>query len=505
MYSRYIISAGALALALIFLSGCTPKEEPKTAEVPTTETSVDTPAPASDVAAPVNTPAPRMREMEAVKLALVSLSPEQKLGARLYFDNRIGNPGANLATSCRTCHVPVEAGDGSRMWADNLAFSVIPANDRGSKLETLRNTPSLLDATTEKSFPSDGQYDSLSAYLHYKVLSEFMGWRPGEEDQAKREIQALLMNDDGTDPLAIGAYAEQFQAVKNIDVLAFSPDDALDAVVASIIDYLGTVTTRKTAPYDAMAYLNRIPEGLEPGTPQRLSSMIFGSIGVTEEHALVKFPAGYDENAYQGLKTFMRVMPTKNHLTGSKETNIGNCIACHVPPRFTDGKFHNIGVTQFEYDAAHGDGAFMNYTPTAPSDKTRARVNKADLDKADLGRWNIDPTEENIGAVKTPKLRDPKGTNPYLHDGSAASIEDAIRAHLRAADLARAGQLRNPDPELLKITGITDKDVAQLVAFMETLNEVSPEEFHDIRISNVRLILDGSGRAVHMRAEPDKP
>ena len=31
----------------------------------------------------------------------------------------------------------------------------------------------------------------------------------------------------------------------------------------------------------------------------------------------------------------------------------------HVPPYFTDNSFHNLGISQVEYDRVHGDGAFQ--------------------------------------------------------------------------------------------------------------------------------------------------
>lgn len=482
--TRRTLCTGMMVVAPMLIIGCGIKEEETPVEVPAQTAPVATTALPSPQSPPV-----AQKEGDVVKAALAGLAPEVRLGARLFFDNRIGNPGANLATSCRTCHVPPEASSGERMWADQLAFSVMPANDRGSKLETVRNTPTLLDIATGKSFPTDGEYNSLSSYLAHKLVSEHMGWRPGEEDQAKMEIQALLMNDDGTDPLAEGTYAEQFNAVKNVDVLAFSADEALDAVIASVTDYLATVVTRKASAYDAIMFLNRIQEGLagEEDTPQELSGRIFGRIANEEGRVLIKFPAVYDEEAYQGLKTFMRVAPTWSSSTQGEETNVGNCIACHVPPRFSDHQFHNIGVTQFAYDATHGEGAFMNFEAAAPSEKTRARVDEADPEKVDLGRWNVKPEEENLGAFKTPKLRNPRGTNPYFHDGSATTIEEAIRVHVRAADLARESKLRNPDPELLKISGLTDKDIAQLVTFIETLNEVSAAQYRDYRISNIRI------------------
>jgi cytochrome c peroxidase len=373
----------------------------------------------------------------------------------------------------------------------------MPANDRGTKLETLRNAPSLLDVAARGPYPWDGAYDTLDAYLAHKLTSEHMGWRPGEADRAKSEIHALLLNDDGSDPLAGGTYAEQFEAVKNLDVASLSADDAFSAVIASLQDYLATAVTRNTAAYDAFMYLNRFPEGLagEGDTPQDYSGRLFGRVANEEGRVLIRFPNIYNEEAYQGWKTFMRVIPTWNSSVVGEEKNIGNCVACHIPPKFTDYTFHNIGVAQFEYDAAHGEGAFAKLNPAAPSEKTHARADASDPDKADLGRWNVDPMEENFGAFKTPKLRDPAGSDPYMHNGRYASIEDAIRLHIQAAELGRQGRLRNADPELLKISGLTDKDIQQLVAFFATLNEVEPDEYRDYRITNVRIRQDPMGEA----------
>ncbi len=496
---RPAILASALiaAFASLAISGCAPKEEAAT-DAASAQPAAAPAEPATAQAAAPATPALAVMEAEIVKAELAKSSPEARLGARLFYDNRLGNPGANLATSCRTCHVPGEATGNERRWADKLPLSVMPANDRGSKLETLRNTPTLLDCATEKSYPSDGEFDSLPAYLAHKLSSEHMGWRPGEAEQAKKEIQALLVNDDGSDVLAEGAYTTQFETVKNIDVATLSADDARNAVIASITDYLSTVTTNNASAYDAVMQQNRMQEGLagEGDTPQAYSGRVFGRIANEESRVQMRFVADFDEEAYQGFKAFFRVEPTySTNDTSGVEANIGNCVACHVPPQFSDGKFHNIGTTQFEYDAVHGEGAFMSYKPAAPSENTRARVDVNDLGKADLGRWNIDPIEESIGAFKTPKLRNPKGTDPYMHNGRYATVEEAIRMHLKAAELAQQGKLRNPDPELLKITGLTDKDVANMVKFFEALNEVPPEEYRDFRISNMRIRQDPLGEA----------
>ncbi len=490
--------AVASVLACVVATGCSRSEAPTSVARPDALESADA---ESEIAATVppseSAPRVRVREQEAVKAAFAALSPEARLGARLFFENRLSNPGANLATSCRSCHVPPAASGDQRRWTDFTPLSVIPANDRGGKLETLRNTPSLLDVSTAAPYPLDGEFDTLDAYLNHKLLSEHMGWRPGEMDRAQSEIQALLMYDDGSDPLAEGTYAEQFSAAKNIDVLGLSAPDAMAAVVAALQDYLAIIVTANTSAYDAIMYLNRFPENLAGvgDTPFDFSGRFFGRVANEEGRVLIRFPNVYDEDAYQGLKTFMRVIPTWNSSVVGEETNVGNCIACHVPPKFTDYAFHNIGVTQMEYDAVHGDGAFMNFEFESPSEKTRSRIDAADPERADLGRWNVDPNEQNLGAFKTSKLRDPAGSDPFMHNGRYATVEDAIRQHIRAAGLAREGRLRNPDPELVKISGLTEKDVAQLAAFVATLNEVDPEAYRDFRVNNVRIRQDPLGES----------
>jgi hypothetical protein len=64
-----------------------------------------------------------------------------------------------------------------------------------------------------------------------------------------------------------------------------------------------------------------------------------------------------------GLKIFLAepsaVPPTATELATGQ---IGNCIACHAAPNFTDFKLHNTGIAQSEYDTIHGSGTFMALT-----------------------------------------------------------------------------------------------------------------------------------------------
>ena len=482
-----------LAMVVLITTGAMPgcsreAETPPQASGPVEVTTSEVTS--SEAAATENA----LSEQAQLVLAYADDPPEVRLGARLFNDNRMSNPRSNLAANCRTCHVPPEASNGELQYTNSRALSVIPANARGSKQETLRNTPTLLDVAAETSFNADGEFTSLEDLLVHKLTSTHMGWLPGEEDDVKNEIFALMLNDAGEDLLAEGSYLEQFNAVKGLDLLAMSPDAVFAKVIESLVDYLKAVQTHNTAAYDAMVYLNRFEEGLrgEEDVPQFLSGRIFGRIANQEDRVLIRFPNAYDEETYQGLKTFYRVIPTWGGATEGMEENIGNCLVCHIPPKFTDGKFHNVGVTQAEYDTTHGEGAFAGLSVASPSEATRARVDAGDASKADLGRWNVDPSDENFAAFKTPKLRFITQTGPYMHNGAYETLEDVIRQHIKASELAKAGTLRNADPELL-VMDISERDIPQLVLFLKSLQEVPQEDYRDFRIENVRIRQDPLG------------
>jgi cytochrome c peroxidase len=203
----------------------------------------------------------------------------------------------------------------------------------------------------------------------------------------------------------------------------------------------------------------------------------------------------------------------------------GNCASCHVPPTFTDFGLHNTGVAQVDYDRTHGAGAFaalpipglaardadpdafLPATPAHPGagEPFRALVEALRPGRVDLGVWNIyrNPDfpdrrhqrgldrlvcaslpdrnacaklgpaarlDAAIALFKTPGLRDLGHSRPYLHTGSAVTLEDVARLYVEAAALARAGALRNGAAELRRMT-IGEVDVAPLAAFLRALNE----------------------------------
>ena len=211
----------------------------------------------------------------------------------------------------------------------------------------------------------------------------------------------------------------------------------------------------------------------------------------------------------------------------------GNCAACHPAPNFTDFSLHNTGVTQAEYDRIHGAGAFARvFVPSLDerrrnpdawlpatelhphtAEPFRRPADASDLEHTDLGAWNIfanpdfpEPqaklasllcreqlgraqtkTGADFGAIarlcrperllaaslarfKTAGLRDLGHSAPYFHNGQFDRFDEVLRFYRDASQLARAGRLRNGDPEIARIA-IDEKDFAALSAFLRALNE----------------------------------
>ncbi|MFM7506130.1 MAG: cytochrome-c peroxidase [Rubrivivax sp.] len=108
------------------------------------------------------------------------------------------------------------------------------------------------------------------------------------------------------------------------------------------------------------------------------------------------------------------------------------CSTCHTPPYYGNSTFFNIGLE-------HGK------------------------DKPDPGRFNVTRNEADRGAFKTPTLRSIELSGPYFHDGSAATLKDAVRY------MAGGGK---PDPNktpLMQPTGLTEAELDKIVAFLNTL------------------------------------
>jgi cytochrome c peroxidase len=112
-------------------------------------------------------------------------------------------------------------------------------------------------------------------------------------------------------------------------------------------------------------------------------------------------------------------------------TGKAGCVLCHVGWRFTDDRFHDIG-----------------------------------LRGSDAGRGGVAGGTPGLAAFKTPSLRDVAHTAPYMHDGSKPTLAAVIRHYA-------GGFVRRPSlaPSLNRHLRLTARERADLIAFLGTLSD----------------------------------
>jgi cytochrome c peroxidase len=135
------------------------------------------------------------------------------------------------------------------------------------------------------------------------------------------------------------------------------------------------------------------------------------------------------------------------------------CNTCHpfgdATPNLSDNKFHNIGVA-----AKNRDFAALARQAAAEADPARLAFHP---DFSELGRYVATRQPKDIGAFKTPGLRDVALTAPYMHDGSEATLADVVEFYDKGGE---------PNPYLdggIVPLKLTDQEKKDLVAFMESL------------------------------------
>jgi len=124
------------------------------------------------------------------------------------------------------------------------------------------------------------------------------------------------------------------------------------------------------------------------------------------------------------------------------------CINCHNSPLFSDNKFHNDGQTllgsKFE----------------------------------DLGRYNFTKNLKDVGAFRTPSLRETNITGPWMHHGNFPSLRDVIEfynlgnpeANQKALQSKIPDSLRTPKSAMLRKLNLTLQEQQQLEAFLRSIS-----------------------------------
>jgi cytochrome c peroxidase len=87
----------------------------------------------------------------------------------------------------------------------------------------------------------------------------------------------------------------------------------------------------------------------------------------------------------------------------------------------------------------------------------------------DSGRYLITRDLQDLGKFKTPGLRNVAVTAPYMHNGMFQSLEEVIEYYNDPKKVVP--NLINIDTSLQAPLGLTDREKADLAAFLRTLTD----------------------------------
>ena len=192
------------------------------------------------------------------------------------------------------------------------------------------------------------------------------------------------------------------------------------------------------------------------GDPVKVSAALAAIPGYANQFQAVFGAPPNPDNIAKAVATYLRTKVSGDSPWDRYEKGVGNavsadakegfelfigkgrCVICHTPGLYSNSEFYNIGL-------------------------------ETGKEKKDLGRFNVTKKVEDTSAFKVPTLRSVGISNPYFHDGSVASLEEAVRY------MANGGNDDLNKTPLLVKTGMSDSEIKKVVAFLQTLT--SDEKF----------------------------
>jgi hypothetical protein len=307
-----------------------------------------------------------------------------------------------------------------RTYSDFARRSPIPAREDGHTT-TVPNAPPLVNASLPRQIfflHFDAEFSTMVDLVKGTLTGRNYGYLFEEQAEAVTHIARIIREDDGTGELAqeFGGLSysvlftgtdptipEEFLLPEEfrVDVIQATDQEIFQVVSQLIAVYTVNLLFSQDeegnfnlSPYDVFLELNNLPrqprqwesalsysqrlleniQRLESRGHLKLLKRHFKARKKSSSKKSIQFVENdphtedgsfqfhdqsftFGEEELKGLKIFFAQKPHHVKPSDFARGGIGNCIACHAAPNFTDFRFHNTGIAQFEYDRIHGPGA----------------------------------------------------------------------------------------------------------------------------------------------------
>lgn len=366
---------------------------------------------------------------------------EKAFASAVRVEGPSGAVGESGAVACTTCHDPEGYFSDTRR-TGGMSHGVS---------YTTRNSPSLVNVAYYYWFNWGGRADSLAS----------QGGGTLETSTNSGSSRLLVAH------VVYTKYKDVYEAI-------FGPlDPALDPAAPDAARFPPSGRPKASAdapdgPWEMMADEDR-----------QAINLLMANIGKSFE--------AYERQLISGSSPFSRYIedPDANPLPSAARRGLAlfigkaACNECHTGPVLSDNRFHNTGVAQavVEHAPEVDEGRFEDVPPLLRSQFNGAGRFSADPVAGAAKLASADPEDESTkGQFRTKSLLNVAETSPYFHNGSASTLEDAVRHYNVGGDTpgSYAGLV---DPKVRPL-GLSDAEVSELVAFLQSLTgEPVPAEW----------------------------
>lgn len=384
-------------------------------------------------------------------------SPKYLLGRALFFDPVLSG---QRDVACATCHVPELA------TTDGRSAPVTPGSVQRALNRPPRNTPDLFnrdhDSVTHLFW--DGRAEARQHSGKILLRSPQGEFTRGSLDNvlALQALTPLTTPDEMLGRATNRSSAElPSDHAGHVNELAVGPmpESAAQSLERLIDRLLGR---RETAPVAWQLEYRKLFQSAYPD--RTLEQYTFADIANALAH--------FEELAFATRSTrWDRYLQGEDSALSQREKRgailffgRGRCGVCHAGPLFSDFRFHSIGVAQ--------------------------------TDAQDVGRSDVTSREADKYKFRTPPLRNVTLTGPYFHDGSATTLVDAVRQHVRPlarADRYESSGVRSMSVPLIESVSevlllpvpLREDEVLLIVTFLQCLQDGDALALSKLRPSTV--------------------
>lgn len=256
----------------------------------------------------------------------------------------------------------------------------------------------------------------------------------------------------------------QFWDGREPDLERQSKQPLINPIEHGLSNYGSILEIIRTDPYYQTAFKSVFGVAVSKVTIDHVAKAI-----ASFERTLVSGDSAFDRYYFKGQAEAM----TEAQIRGfGLFVGQGRCVSCHVIEQdqalFTDGRFHNIGIgiNPIQQEVPRLAQAFLE----AKSKGINVDVAVlSDKKSSELGRFAVTDELSQIGAFKTPTLREIDLTAPYMHDGSLKTLKDVVN-HYNNGGVTKTGYRVNDFLDGgIRPLNLNAAQVDDLVAFMKAL------------------------------------